>query len=199
MVVLHRIALSVLWVLAAVGIACGLVWGATAAGFIKPLIVISGSMEPHIQVGDLVVDTPVDSKTLEVGDVVSLPSTLTHDLVTHRIVSVAPSGDGYAITLKGDNNRFADALEYHVGAQVWAPKALLPGAGTVVERLMSPAVLLALLVSVLAVVGLAWMTPASRRDDDTASADGDDTAPADARRLDAPHPAPRALAGSAIR
>ncbi len=162
MVVLHRIALIALWALAAIGVASGLVWGATAAGLVKPLIVISGSMQPHIMTGDLVVDTPVATDALAVGDVVSLPSALTHDLVTHRIEKIAADGDGYAITLKGDNNRFADALDYHVGAEVWAPRMVLPGAGTILERLMSPGTMMALLVGVLALIALTWMTPASR-------------------------------------
>lgn len=162
MVVLHRIALAALWTLAVIGVACGLVAGATAAGLIKPLIVISGSMEPHIMTGDLVVDTPVATSTLSVGDVVSLPSALTHDLVTHRIEKIAAHGDGYALTLKGDNNEFADAVDYQVGAQVWAPKVQLPGMGTVLERLMSPGVTIALLVGVLSLIALAWLTPAAR-------------------------------------
>lgn len=106
MIALRRLALGVLWLLAAVGIACGLIWGATAAGLIKPLIVISGSMEPHIMTGDLLVDRPVSTGTLRPGDVVSLPNALTHDLVTHRIQTVSADGNGtYTITLKGETTR----------------------------------------------------------------------------------------------
>lgn len=64
---LRRIAMIALWALAAVGIACGLVWGATAAGIIKPLIVISGSMEPGIMTGDLLVATKASAADLSVG------------------------------------------------------------------------------------------------------------------------------------
>ncbi|WP_435526289.1 signal peptidase I [Microbacterium elymi] len=155
-------ALAVLWTLAVAGVACGLVWGATAAGLIKPLIVISGSMEPGIMTGDLVVDTPVAADTLAPGDVVSLPNALTHDLVTHRIESIAAHGEGYTITLKGDNNEFADAVDYQVGAEVWAPKVQLAGAGALLQRLMAPGVMIALLVGVLALIAFTWMTPATR-------------------------------------
>ena len=162
MVVLHRIALAALWTLAAVGLACGVIWGASAAGLIKPLVVISGSMEPGIMTGDLVVDVPVDTSTVAVGDVVSLPSSLTHNLVTHRVEKITAEGDGYTITLKGDNNQFSDALDYHVGAQVWTPRVQVPGAGFVISRLMSPGVMIALLMGVLALIALTWITPASR-------------------------------------
>ena len=164
MIALRRLALGVLWLLAAVGIACGLIWGATAAGLIKPLIVISGSMEPHIMTGDLLVDRPVSTSALEPGDVVSLPSSLTHDLVTHRIQTVSADGDGtYTITLKGDNNTFADALPYHVGSQVWTPQVQLPGAGVALQRLAAPGVVVAFLVGLAGLLGLVWLIPAPGR------------------------------------
>jgi signal peptidase len=46
MQILRKLALVVLWGLAAVGVGCALVWGATAARDITLLVVISGSMEP---------------------------------------------------------------------------------------------------------------------------------------------------------
>jgi signal peptidase len=175
MIALRRIALGVLWLLAVVGVACGLIWGATAAGLIKPLIVISGSMEPHIMTGDLVVDRPVATSTLQPGDVVSLPSTLTRDLVTHRIQTIHGDGTGgYVITLKGDNNTFADALDYHVGDRVWMPQLQLAGAGAAVERLTSPGVLVAFLVGLAGLLGLVWLVPAPRRtrnDEEQSTAD----------------------------
>ncbi|HKT57527.1 MAG TPA: signal peptidase I [Microbacterium sp.] len=182
MIALRRLALGVLWLLAAVGIACGLVWGATAAGLIKPLIVISGSMEPHIMTGDLLVDRPVSTGTLRPGDVVSLPSTLTHDLVTHRIQTVSAEGDGtYTITLKGDNNTFADALPYRVGAQVWMPQMQLPGVGAALQRLAAPGVVIAFLAGLAGLLGLVWLIPApGRTRDDRESAA--DTVHADHRR-----------------
>jgi len=188
MAALRRIALGILWLLATVGIACGLVWGATAAGLIKPLIVISGSMEPHIMTGDLVVDTRVAASTLKVGDVVSLPSSLTHDLVTHRIEKItAESGGDYSITLKGDNNRFADALDYRVGSQVWQPQLRLPGMGAALERMTSPVVVFAFLVGLAGLLGLVWLIPAPRRTrDDSATALGmpaEDSPRADAESL----------------
>lgn len=175
MIALRRIALGALWLLAAVGIACGMVWAATAAGLIKPLIVISGSMEPHIMTGDLVVDRPVATSGLRPGDVVSLPSSLTHDLVTHRVQTIQGDGaGGYVITLKGDNNKFADALDYHVGDQVWMPQVQLSGVGAAVERLASPSIVVAFLVGLAGLLGLVWLVPAPRRtrnDEEQSAAD----------------------------
>lgn len=158
MQILRRLALTVLWALAAVGMACGLVWGASALGVIKPLIVISGSMEPGIMTGDLIIDTPVPAEELAVGDVVSLPSELTGDLVTHRIEAIESDGLGaYVVTMKGDNNEYTDALDYSVSGNVWQPTLQLPGWGTAVVRMTTPAVAVPLLAGLLGLLGLTML------------------------------------------
>jgi len=164
MQLLRRLADTTLWVLAAVGLVCGLIWGATALGFIKPLIVISGSMEPGIMTGDLIVDVPVKTADLEVGDVVSLPSDVTHNLVTHRIETFVALGDGrFQISMKGDNNEASDALDYFVGEQVWQPALQLSGWGTTVQRLTTPAVALPLVIGLVALLGITLLLPAPAR------------------------------------
>ncbi|GAA3901567.1 signal peptidase I [Microbacterium invictum] len=160
MQLLRRLSLGLLWLLAGVGILCGLVWGATAAGVIKPLVVISGSMEPGIMTGDLLIATKADTADLRVGDVVSLPSELTESLVTHRIESIEQTGTGqFAISMKGDNNEFSDALDYAVGASVWKPTAQLAGMGTVVTRITTPAVVMPLLIGLGSLLGLSLLIP----------------------------------------
>lgn len=160
---LHRVAMVVLWALAAIGVACGVVWGLTSVGIIKPLVVISGSMEPGIMTGDLIIDTRVPASELAVGDVVSLPSDLTEDLVTHRIEAIAPDAlGGYTITMKGDNNAYSDALDYTVSGDVWQPSFQLAGWGTALMRLTTPAVALPLVIGLLGLLGLSMLTPAER-------------------------------------
>lgn len=164
MQLIRRLADVALWLLAAVGLLCVLIWGATSAGYIKPLIVISGSMEPGIMTGDLLIDVPVDTATLEVGDVVSLPSELTDNLVTHRIEKIVHLGGGeYRISMKGDNNDFSDALDYTVGQTVWQPTVQLDGWGSVVQRLTTPPVAVPLVVGLIALLGIALLLPAPAR------------------------------------
>lgn len=175
---LRRLSLAVLWGLAAVGVGCALIWGATAAGVIKPLIVISGSMEPEIMTGDLLIATPVSTSQLAVGDVVSLPSDLTENLVTHRIEAIQPADDGgYRISMKGDNNAASDALDYFVGETVWQPALQFGGWGTVIQRLTTPPVAIPLVLGLVGLLGLSLLVPpparAPRRDDAADSADHD--------------------------
>lgn len=157
---LRRIAMIALWTLAGVGVLCGVVWGATAAGLIKPLIVISGSMEPKIMTGDLLIATRTPASELEVGDVVSLQSELTDNLVTHRIVAIEAAGDGFLVTMKGDNNEAEDALDYTVTGSVWEPALQVPGAGAFVSRMTTPTVAVPLLIGLVALLGLTWLIPA---------------------------------------
>jgi len=160
--ILRRLALPVLWALAATGVGCGVVWGATAIGLIQPLVVISGSMEPGIMTGDLLIATKVPADSLEVGDVVSLRSALTDSLVTHRITAIEAADGARTITMKGDNNEFSDALDYPVTGDVWKPAVQLPGWGTAIMRMTTPAVAVPLLLGLLGLLGLSVMSPGER-------------------------------------
>ncbi len=178
---LRRLALGILWLLAGIGIVSGVMWGLTAVGFVKPLVVISGSMEPEIMTGDLVIDTKVPASSLEVGDVVSLPSELTHNLVTHRIQNiVSDGGDSYTITLKGDANQFQDALDYNVTGEVWMPQITVPAVGNVIMRMTTPAVAVPLLVGLVGLMGITWLLPAPTARRDRTRHEQRDPQPADA-------------------
>ncbi|MEJ3404862.1 signal peptidase I [Rathayibacter sp. YIM 133350] len=156
--VLRRLATTVLWACAAVGIVCALVWATTAVGLIKPLVVISGSMEPGIMTGDLLIDTKAPASSVKAGDVVSLHSALTGALVTHRVKAVADAGS--TITLKGDANAYEDPEPYRVGTEVWQPTIQLAGMGTLVSRLTTPAVAFPLIIGLFALLALILLLPA---------------------------------------
>ncbi|GII98885.1 signal peptidase [Sediminihabitans luteus] len=154
-----------LWVVAVLGVLSGVVWAATAAGWIQPLVVISGSMEPTISTGDLLIDRPTDTDGVEVGDVVSLPSDLTGEIVTHRVVEIDHHDDGGAeIRMQGDANPAEDIAPYEVGDEVLHPVWQIDGAGYWVVRIQQPSVAIPLLVTVLALVGLSLIGPARKED-----------------------------------
>ncbi|WP_261164314.1 signal peptidase I [Microbacterium sp. Marseille-Q6965] len=161
---LRRTALTALWLLAGFGFLCGATSAATSAGLIKPLVVVSGSMEPEIMTGDLLIARKVPTAGLRVGDVVSLPSPLTDDLVTHRIEQITTDGSGgLLLTLKGDNNPFSDAVDYAVSGHVWQPALQLPGWGAAMTRLATPVVAAPLLCGLMGLLGLTLLAPADAR------------------------------------
>ena len=186
MQVLRSAAVILLWVLAAVGVACGAIWAATAAGLIKPLIVISGSMEPAIMTGDLIIAVPKPVTELQPGDVASLPSELSGTIVTHRVVTIELEGGEYRIDMKGDANDAGDALDYFVAADasVWVPWQVIPDAGATVSRMTSPTVAIPLLIGILALVAVVWMLPEPTRRRRAASLTGDDAVVTDSTAAD---------------
>ena len=76
------------------------------------LTVLTGSMEPGILPGDIVVTQGVDgqqAKNLQVGDVIAfLPWPDDETLVTHRIIAKGVTSKGTQFTTQGDNNNAPD-------------------------------------------------------------------------------------------
>lgn len=152
-----------LWMGALLGVVAGAVWGAGQLGLVQPLIVISGSMEPEIMTGDLLIDRPIPTESVEVGDVLSLPSELTGKLVTHRVESIERTGDSWEIRMHGDANDEPDLEPYIVGDEVLTPLVKIPMGGKVVSKLMEPAVALPILVSLVALLGVSLLDEEPRR------------------------------------
>jgi signal peptidase I len=152
-----------LWTGAVLGIVAGAVWGAGQLGLVQPLIVISGSMEPEIMTGDLLIARPIPTESVDVGDVVSLPSQLTGKLVTHRVVAITQQGETWQVRMKGDDNAEDDLEPYAVGDEVLAPALRIPAGGTVVSKLMEPTVAVPVLVSLLALLGVSLLDEEPRR------------------------------------
>ena len=74
--------------------------------------VISGSMEPVYEVGDIIVTKSLDPLTLNEGDIVTYygrEGMFKNEIVTHRVVKApfVQNGEYYIVT-KGDSNLFND-------------------------------------------------------------------------------------------
>jgi len=70
--------------------------------------VLSGSMEPELKVGSLVVTRSVEPETIAVGDIITFrPTTVGENLITHRVIGIGQSSSLYFET-KGDANEDPD-------------------------------------------------------------------------------------------
>ncbi len=71
-------------------------------------VVLSDSMSPEINAGDVVIvdDAPVD--TIERGDVITYERPGGDQLVTHRVIEVRSDGDSTSYRTKGDANEDPD-------------------------------------------------------------------------------------------
>ena len=75
-----------------------------------PMIVLTDSMEPLIDTGDIIISQKVDPATINEGDVISFfdPTSPDNAILTHRVISIYEEGDTrYAVTA-GDNNANSD-------------------------------------------------------------------------------------------
>lgn len=105
-------------------------------------VVLSGSMEPELSVGDLIIVSK--EKEYQVNDVVVFQDTSM--LVVHRIVAI----EGNLVTTKGDANNVEDA-PIEKSAIKGKVIGCVPGIGTLVNFIKTPAgticiVLLALIL-----------------------------------------------------
>jgi len=70
--------------------------------------VLSGSMEPELKTGSLVITRSVEPETVAVGDIITFrPTTNGENLITHRVIGVGHSSSLYFET-KGDANEDPD-------------------------------------------------------------------------------------------
>lgn len=72
----------------------------------KPFIVMSGSMESNISVGDLVIVKDVDTNTLEINDIIAFREDKI--VTTHRIIDKVESNGEICYKTKGDANNIED-------------------------------------------------------------------------------------------
>jgi signal peptidase I len=82
----------------------GLVTVPRALGM-TPFTILSGSMKPGYDVGDVVVDRHVAPLSVRPGDVVTFPDpSRDNALVTHRVEAMTVMGDQVAFVTRGDAN-----------------------------------------------------------------------------------------------
>jgi signal peptidase I len=96
-----------LTLLAVIGIAMTAVTVFAAHSGLRPLVVKSGSMEPTIHTGAMVLVREIPASEIRVGDVVAVERA-DHTRVTHRVVSVEHQGFTASLVLKGDANEDPD-------------------------------------------------------------------------------------------
>jgi signal peptidase len=140
---------------------------------------LTGSMEPGIMPGDVVVTTQKPATDVHVGDVISYQIPIEdHRVETHRVTEVTTAKDGtISIRTQGDANSNVDpwtaVLEEDT---VWEVQAVIPNLGDLIQTMRSPIV--HHVVKWVALGGLLLMgltTIWSRTDDEDDDTDTDDT------------------------
>jgi signal peptidase I len=113
--------------------------------------VLSGSMSPALDTGDMVVVTSVAPTELKVGDIIVFNSPIANGLVCHRIIDVKQDSE-LVFQTKGDNNEDPDPFLVPSVNVVGKVQVDIPSMGYVVQYLRGPFGLLLILSLLLAVI-----------------------------------------------
>lgn len=120
------------------------------------IIVVSGSMEPAIQIGDLLVIKEKDR--YEDGDIITYRSG--QSLITHRVISV----EGTGLVTQGDANNVADAPI--TLSQVEGKMLLrIPGLGRAILFLKTPIGILMALASGFVLIAISIIADRKKKPD----------------------------------
>lgn len=95
------------WVVTAI-VVLAIVWVSFGALGFRPVAILSGSMSPHIDVGDLVVIKDVSVDSIERGDVIEYTRNNTSTI--HRVIDIVSEDGSLAFITQGDANPDPDAI-----------------------------------------------------------------------------------------
>lgn len=123
---------------------------ASIGGYI-PLIVLTDSMSPAIDSGDLIICREIDNKIIGVGDVISYfdPTSTNHSVVTHRVVEVIVEDNQHLYRTRGDNNNIEDQVLIPEENVVGLYRYRLIGLGSVALFMQSTSGLLVIALLIL--------------------------------------------------
>jgi len=145
----------VLWAACGAGIALALALGVAFATGDRPFTVMSGSMHPEIEVGDVVVSRPISPMQARVGDVITFRDPMDkRRMITHRLRSIeVRAGVVHAVT-KGDANNTVERWTVPVGATIGRVVVRVPRIGYVLVLARSRDGRLLLIVVPVVLLGL---------------------------------------------
>jgi signal peptidase len=120
-------------------------------GNYKIYTVLSGSMEPALKVGSLIVTVPAFS--YKVGDIITYrPSLYSKTSITHRISAIKNDGNVIAYVTKGDANNAADSQPVLASMITGKTMFTVPHAGYLLVALRKPYVVLTFIWTIAAMI-----------------------------------------------
>ena len=140
-----------------------------------PLIVLTDSMQPEIDGGDLIICHTIEAEEIKTGDVIAFfdPAGNGTSIVTHRVIEIVEENGELSFRTKGDNNNAEDKLLVPENNLVAIYKTRIAGAGNVAMFMQSPTGLIVCVVlPIVMLVGYDLIRRKlyeRKRDDDTAA------------------------------
>lgn len=121
-----------------------------------PMIVLTDSMDPEIQSGDLIFCHTVEAEAVQVGDIISFydPMGNGSTVVTHRVMEIKDEGTGRSFITKGDNNNTEDQMPVQAEDVIGLYKSRIAGAGNIAMFMQTtPGLIVCVIVPVILLIG----------------------------------------------
>jgi signal peptidase len=139
----------------------------------RPLTVMSGSMEPTIHTGDVVVSRQVHPAEVQRGDIVSFRDPDRGGLlVTHRVRTITRKRDKFTFVTKGDANNSSERWRVTANDRIGHTMFRLPALGRGLAFAHTRKGIVLLVMIPLALMGILEIASIWRNDDDEASGEG---------------------------
>ncbi|MCI1635383.1 signal peptidase I [Bifidobacterium sp.] len=154
-----RLRSMLLTVMACIGVISIVLFIGAAAFGLRPMVVISGSMEPEITVGSLILSIETPATSLKLGDVITVSRSGSQRLVTHRIIEAGDcAGERCSFILKGDANIARDPHQVLIESapRMWIA---LSGIGYAIVWMRTLPGLITLAVVIVALIMLLIIVP----------------------------------------
>jgi len=132
----------------------------SVVGWWRTETVLSGSMRPGIQPGDVAILRQIPTTELRVGQIISFHPPHAGYIVSHRVASINRH-HGTWVTTKGDANNVADpwGSVRITGHNVWIISAVVPSVGYLSVWVKTP---VPHLLVIIAIVSLVWLLAVER-------------------------------------
>jgi signal peptidase len=152
------VAVALCWATIGVVLGTAFVGGAPALLGYTSLTVLSGSMEPTLATGDVIVGRPIAAEEARRGDVITFREPGTHRLVTHRLRRMRVVNGVAQMVTKGDANNAPERWRIPVDGKVCRILYRVPKLGYARSLVGSPPGRLLLLVLPVVLLGVLVVT-----------------------------------------
>lgn len=125
----------------------------------RPYIVLSGSMEPNLQVGDMVVSKKVNQDQIEIGDIITFEDE-SGATITHRVVDIIIKDGEKLYQTKGDNNNTKDIGLVSIKNIKGEYTFKISGIGKIVAQIITPTGL----ILIILVITIGYMNTSKKND-----------------------------------
>ncbi|HEY1277469.1 MAG TPA: signal peptidase I [Thermoleophilaceae bacterium] len=143
------------WTAAGVAVGLALALVAPFAFGARPLTVLSGSMEPNLHVGDVVVVKRVEPRDVRPGQVVTFHDPERGgDLVTHRVRAMHARGGKIDFVTRGDANNASEHWRIAADGELGRAVYRIPAVGRLFVLARSHGAALILLIASLAALAV---------------------------------------------